>query len=65
MRSNLTPAVAAKAYIALAVGILIAGLTAWQAVAGDGMTGQDWVTVALAVLSPILVWAKSNTPADA
>lgn len=63
LAQQLAPAAAAKAYIALAVSVAIAGLTAYQAAAGDGMTIEDWLTVALAVLLPIGVWAKGNTAA--
>lgn len=53
-----------KGLIAAAVAILIAGITAWQAASADGMTGQDWATVALAVLGAIGVYAIPNTPTE-
>jgi hypothetical protein len=59
-KADLTPSRAAKAYVALAVSIVIAALTAWQAAQGDGMTGADWATVVLAGLAPVAVWAKGN-----
>jgi hypothetical protein len=60
MHPYLTPRGAAKAYVALAVSVLIAALTGYQAASGDGMTVADWVTVALAALAPIGVWAAKN-----
>lgn len=52
-----------KAIAAAVIAALTTALTAWQAVSGDGMTGQDWVTVALAVLSVVAVYfAPANTP---
>lgn len=51
-----------KAIAAAVVAILIAGITAWQAASADGMTGQDWATVALAVLGAVGVYAVPNTP---
>ena len=61
MLADLTPARARKAYVALALSVIIGGLTAWQATSGDGMTAADWVTIALAILTPIGVWAARNT----
>lgn len=51
-----------KGIVAAVVAILIAGITAWQAASADGMTGQDWATVALAVLGAVGVYAVPNTP---
>jgi len=53
-----------KGLIAAVVAVLIAGVTAWQATSSDGMTGQDWATVVLAVLGAVAVYAVPNTPAE-
>jgi hypothetical protein len=53
-----------KGLVAAIVAVLIAGVTAWQAASADGMTAQDWATVALAVLGAIGVYAIPNVPAD-
>ena len=45
-----------KALAALAVTVVIAGVTAWQAAVGDGWQAQDWATVALAALAPVAVY---------
>lgn len=51
-----------KAIAALAVAVVIAGFTAAQGVMGDGMSGEDWMTVLLAALAPIAVFfAPRNT----
>jgi hypothetical protein len=62
MPETLTPRAAAKAYVALAVATVVATLTAVQAVQGDGMSTDDWLTVALAALGPIAVWLVPNQP---
>jgi hypothetical protein len=66
MPETLTPRAAAKAYAALAVATVVALLTAIQAVQRDGMTTDDWLTVALAALGPlaafVATWAVPNEP---
>jgi hypothetical protein len=57
MPSTLTPSAAAKAYVTLAVSVLVAGLTAWQQARTDGLDTADLVlAVAVAVLIPLSTW---------
>jgi hypothetical protein len=46
--------------------VVIAGVTAWRAVAGDNnVTPSEWVAVVLAVMGAVNVWAAANIPAFA
>lgn len=56
MPHTLTPRGAAKAYAALLIGVLIAGITAWRSVQRDGLSADDYAIIILAVLTPIGVW---------
>lgn len=50
--------------MALAAAVM-AGVTAYRAVSGDGVTASEWVAVVLAVMGAINVWASANVPAFA
>jgi hypothetical protein len=57
MHPYLTASGAAKAYVTLAVSLLLAGLTAWQQARTDGLAAADLVlAVAVAVLIPLSTW---------
>src|ERR1700755_233045 len=43
--------------------VVMAGVTAYRAVAGDGVTASEWVAVVLAVMGAANVWAAVNVPA--
>jgi hypothetical protein len=50
--------------IVMGVGaVVMAGVTAYRAVSGDGVTPSEWVAVVLAVMAGINVWAATNVPA--
>lgn len=51
-----------KTYAKAIVAVLIAGVTAAQAALTDGITGQEWLTVALAVLTAVGVYLVPNAP---
>lgn len=53
---------------AIAMGlaaVVMAGVTAYRVVAGDGVTPSEWVTVVIAVLGTVNVWAAANVPSFA
>lgn len=50
----------AKFWVSAVAAIIIAGLTAYEAVMADGMTPDDWVKVAIAVITATLVWLVPN-----
>lgn len=53
----------AKAILASVAGLVIIGLQSVQAVSADGaMTVADWITVAIAVLGPLIVYKVPNAP---
>lgn len=62
--STLFSAKAAKFWVAAVAAILIAGLTAYEGVAADGLNPQEWVTIALAVLGAITVYLVPNAPPE-
>jgi hypothetical protein len=43
--------------------VAMAGVTAYRAVAGDGVLPSEWVTVVIAVFGAVNVWAAVNVPA--
>jgi membrane-bound ClpP family serine protease len=52
----------------IAMGVaaaVMAGVTAYRAVSGDGVTPSEWVAVVLAVMGAANVWAAANIPAFA
>jgi hypothetical protein len=50
--------------IALGVGaVIMAAVTGYRAVASDGVTLAEWITVSIAVVGAINVWATANVPA--
>jgi hypothetical protein len=57
--------VAAKAWVALVISVLVGGLTAAQGAAGDGLDIEEWLVIGLAVLNPIFVWSTANQPEQA
>lgn len=52
-----------KSIMMAAAAIVIAGITAYRAVAGNGVTASEWVAVVLAVMGAANVWAAANVPA--
>ncbi|MDQ3577546.1 MAG: hypothetical protein M3443_08075 [Actinomycetota bacterium] len=51
-----------KPYAKTVVAAAIAGLTILHAAITDGVTGQEWVQIALAVLGVLGVYAATNKP---
>lgn len=43
--------------------VVMAAVTAYRAVAGDGVTASEWVAVVLATMGAVNVWAAANIPA--
>lgn len=64
LKEDLKPANAAKAYVALAVSVVLASLVVFVDVGGDGMTTTEWGLLVLAALNPLLVWAKGNSNSE-
>jgi hypothetical protein len=56
----------AKAYVALGLGALLAGLIAAQGAMGDGvLSTTDWLAIAIAVIGvPAAVYQTPNTPPE-
>lgn len=52
----------AKFWVAAVAAIIIAGLSAYEGVMLDGVTAQEWVTIAVAVIGAVAVWFVPNTP---
>lgn len=53
-------------YAKAIVGAVLAALGSWQvAVADNGVTAQEWITVAIVFLATLAgVWVVKNTPTD-
>src|SRR3954462_8685645 len=49
-----------KTIMELLGAVLMAGIVAYQAVDGDGVTWSEWVMVIIAVAGVINVWAAAN-----
>ncbi len=58
--STLFSTKAAKFWVAAIAAVLIAGLTAYEGVMADGLTAQEWLTVAVAILGAITVYLVPN-----
>jgi ABC-type branched-subunit amino acid transport system permease subunit len=43
--------------------VVMAAVTSYQAVAGNGVTLSEWVTVVIGVFGAVNVWAVANVPA--
>lgn len=55
---------AAKFWVAAVAAFLIAGLTAYEGVMESGVTTQEWLTIAVALLGAATVYLVPNTPPD-
>lgn len=49
-----------KSLLALLGALVMAGVVAYQAIASDGATLSEWVTVTIAVFGAFVVWATAN-----
>lgn len=54
----------AKAVVAAVTGIAISVLVVVQSVSEDGMSSQDWIVVAIALLTSVGVYLVPNKPKD-
>ena len=52
----------AKFWVAAAAAIVIAAIEAYQIAVPDGVTVQEWVTIAVAVVGALSVWLVPNQP---
>lgn len=52
-----------KSILAALGAIIMAAVVGYQAVADNGVTLAEWVTVSIAVFGAINVWATANVPA--
>lgn len=55
----------AKFWVAAVAAIILAGLTAYEGVAPDGVTIPEWIDVAVAVIGAVAVWfTKNSAPSE-
>jgi hypothetical protein len=54
-----------KTIAVLLATLVMAGITAYRAVAADGVSASEWVLVVIAVAGTVNVWATANVPAFA
>jgi hypothetical protein len=53
----------AKFWVAAAAAVIIAAIEAYQLSVPDGVTVQEWVTIAVAVIGAVSVWLVPNQSA--
>jgi hypothetical protein len=51
-----------KTILAALGAVLMAAVVGYQAVADNGVTLSEWVTVSIAVFGAVTVWAAANVP---
>jgi uncharacterized membrane protein (UPF0182 family) len=54
-----------KTYAMLIATLVMAGLASYRALAVDGMTPSEWVSVVIALFTTITVWGAANIPSFA